>query len=225
MKSQLIIQQFKVNHGLFLNGYSIEPSKQAVFTEDGELNMSLYEGQPLVYTSINDRNSHLNLLSFSSDDNDVELNGSLRSSDICINFPVAGITYTADLSEPFSNFMDNDGEKLCETYGHLFSGKILIGGKLFIDNLKSATSTQLDTFISYLIWVIDTAKYKKEIPFNNLAALNFFPKISTSDGKSIDNHEELVDWMSNLYQDDMVEIISYNNLVPISQLKFVTNHL
>src|SRR2546421_5756673 len=58
-----IIRQFKLNHGLFLDGYKIEPSKQAVFSENGELNMSLYNGQPLVYTSINDH-SRTNLLNF-----------------------------------------------------------------------------------------------------------------------------------------------------------------
>ncbi|CAG8753558.1 6875_t:CDS:2, partial [Rhizophagus irregularis] len=65
-----------------------EPSKQAVFTEDGELNISLCEDQPLLYTSINDRNSRKNLLSFNSaDDSDVELDDSLQPSDIFINFP------------------------------------------------------------------------------------------------------------------------------------------
>jgi hypothetical protein len=223
-KKQLIIQQFKLNHGLFLNGYSIEPSKQAIFTEDGELNMSLYEGDPLVYTSINDNNSHTNLLSFSADD-DVELNESLRPSDICINFPVAEITYTANLSKSFSEFMDADGGKLHEMYGHLFPKKILIGGKLFIDNFKSATSTQIDMFKSFLTWIYDLANYKKEIPFKNLPVLDFFPKIITTDGENLNTHEELIDWMNNLYQDDMVEIISYNNLVQISQLKSNTTSL
>ncbi|PKY26105.1 hypothetical protein RhiirB3_441297, partial [Rhizophagus irregularis] len=199
IKQQLMIQQFNLNHRLFLNRYSIEPSKQAVFTEDGELNISLYEGQPLVYTSINDRNS-------------LELDDSLRPSDICINFPVADITYTFDLSESFSNFMDDDKGKLCEIYGHLFPRKILIGGKLFIDNLKS--------FLLKLVH--DSTRYKKEISFDNLSALDFFPKILTSDGINLDTREKLTDLMNNLFHDDRVEIISYNNLVPISQLKSET---
>ncbi|EXX73154.1 uncharacterized protein OCT59_006968 [Rhizophagus irregularis] len=218
-KQKQIIQQFNLNHGLFLNGYNIEPSKQAVFTEDGELNMSLYEGQPLVYTSINDRNSRINLLDFNSDDNDVQLDESLQPSDICINFPVAEITYTADLSKTFSNFINDDRGKLYEMYGHHFPRKIFIGGKLFIDGLKSFTSTQIDIFITYLTWIYNTAKYEKEIPFNNLSALNFFPKILTPDGINLDNHKKLTKWMNDLYQDDTVEIISYNNLVPIYQLK------
>ncbi|RGB40046.1 hypothetical protein C1646_800907 [Rhizophagus diaphanus] len=218
-KQKQIIQQFNLNHGLFLNGYNIEPSKQAVFTEDGELNMRLYEGQPLVYTSINDRNSRINLLDFNSDDNDVKLDESLRPSDICINFPVAEITYTADLSKTFSNFINDDKGKLYDMYGHHFPRKIFIGGKLFIDGLKSFTSTQIDIFITYLTWIYNTAKYGKEIPFNNLSALNFFPKILTPDGINLNSHEKLTKWMNDLYQDDTVEIISYNNLVPIYQLK------
>ncbi|POG80832.1 kinase-like domain-containing protein [Rhizophagus irregularis DAOM 181602=DAOM 197198] len=59
MVSQQIIQNLKLNHGLFLNGHKIEPSKRAVLFEDGILNISLYEGQPIVYTFINDRDSNI----------------------------------------------------------------------------------------------------------------------------------------------------------------------
>ncbi|GBC08651.1 hypothetical protein RclHR1_00830002 [Rhizophagus clarus] len=218
-QQQLLVQQLKSNHGLFLNGYNIGPSKQAVFTKDGELNISLYKGQPLVYTSVNDRNSRVNLLSFNSD-NDVELHESLGPSDICINFPVAVITFAADLSESFLNFTGEDGVSLHDIYGHLFPRKILIGGKLFINNLKIATATQIDMFKSFLTWIHDLAKYKKEIPFKNLPALNFFPKIVTTKGVNLNTQEELIDWMNKLYQYDAHEIISYNSLVPVSQLKF-----
>jgi hypothetical protein len=122
MMSQQIIQKFKLNHGLFLNGHKIEPSKQAVLAGDGELNISLYKGQPLVYTSVNDSNSRENLLRFNCEDNEVELDESLQSSDICINFPVAEITYRADLLESFSNLNVNDNAgKSYETYGHLYA--------------------------------------------------------------------------------------------------------
>src|ERR1051325_11450590 len=67
LTKQQMTRQFKLNHGLFLDGYSIKPSKQAVYSEGGELNISLYRGQPLIYTFINDRNSHTNLLNFISD--------------------------------------------------------------------------------------------------------------------------------------------------------------
>ncbi|CAB4388412.1 unnamed protein product [Rhizophagus irregularis] len=211
---QSLIQPFNLS--------KIEPSKQSVLNDDVRWNVNLYEGQPFVYTSVNDRNdrsSHVNLSNFNCD-NDVELDGSLRPSDICINFPVAEITFTADLSESFSNFMNDDEGKLREMHGHLFPIRILIGDKLFIKGLESVNSKQIGIFYSYLTWAYDLAKSKKEIPFNNLpAAQNFFPKITTSDGINLDNHEKLTDWMNNLYQDDTDKIISNNNLV---QLKLDT---
>ncbi|GBC08653.1 hypothetical protein RclHR1_00830004 [Rhizophagus clarus] len=220
LSSQQTIQQFKLNHGLFLNGYDIVPSNQAIFIKDGKLNSSSYEGQPLVYTSINDRNSRVNLLSFNSDDDDVELNESLRPSDICVNFPVTEITYNVDLSESFSNFTDE--EIFYDTYGHLFPKKILIGGKLFIGDLNSATSTQIDMFKFFLTCVYDSIKNKRENPFKYLSTLNFIPKIMTSNRENLDSYEKLINWMNNLFQDVSTDIISYEDLIPISQLKLNT---
>ena len=241
--SSQMIQQFRLNHGLFLNGYSIKPSKQALFFKDAEWNINLYQGQPLVYTCINDCDSRTNLLAFPFYDscqirNDTMPLQPLQPSDVCINFPVAEITYNADLSDSLSK-LTGDNETLYEIYGHLFAKKILVGGKLFIDDFKSVTSTtstQIDLYKSYIIWVYDSAKYNEEIPFNNLTTLNFFP-IRTSDGKRLDTPEKLTNWMINLYQNksdvklldipeeladwvnqnNLINIISYNDLIPISQ--------
>jgi len=216
-----IIQRFKLNHGLFLDGCSIKPSKQAIFVENGELNIGLYRGQPLIYTLINDRNSHTNSLSFNSNNSNIELNEALQPSDMCIDFPFAEITYNADFLESFSNSTD-DIEALYETYGHLFARKVLLGGKLFID-LKSATPTQLDSFKSFLFWAYDSAKYNKANPFNNLSSMDFFPKITTLDGENLNTPNKLTNWMIDIYQKDMIDVISCNNLVPISQLRFGTS--
>src|SRR4051794_40023701 len=83
-QTQQMIKQLNLNHGLFLDGYRIEPSKQAALSENGILNISLYREQPLIYIHINDHDSRTNLLSF----NNNELNEALQPSDICINFPV-----------------------------------------------------------------------------------------------------------------------------------------
>ncbi|CAB4488107.1 unnamed protein product [Rhizophagus irregularis] len=91
-----LVQQLKLNHGLYLNGCSLENSKQAVLIESGELNINLFDDQPSAYLSINDRNSRINLLSFNSNENDGKLNESLRPTEICFNFPVAEITYNAE---------------------------------------------------------------------------------------------------------------------------------
>ncbi|EXX50996.1 Skt5p [Rhizophagus irregularis DAOM 197198w] len=215
-QTQQVIKQLKLNHGLFLDGYRIEPSKQAVLSENGILNISLYREQPLIYTYVNNHGSLTNLLSF--DDNN-ELNEALQPSDICINFPVAEITYNANLLESFSNFMNGD-ETLYETYGHLFARKLLVGGTLFIDDFKSITSKQqIDSFKFLLTWVYNSVKYNKEIPFNNLSSLNFFPKLRTSGGKKLLAPVDLINWMNKLYQDNMLDIISYTNLILISELR------
>src|SRR4051812_11883 len=83
---QQAIQQFKLNHGLFLDGYSMKHSKHAVVSDDGELDISLYNGQPLVYTFINDHKSRTNLLAIYPDH--ININKVLKPSDICILFPV-----------------------------------------------------------------------------------------------------------------------------------------
>ncbi|CAB5388779.1 unnamed protein product [Rhizophagus irregularis] len=216
-QTQQMIKQLKLNHGLFLDGYRIEPSKQAVLSENGILNISLYREQPLIYTYVNNHGSLTNLLSFDLDDNK-ELNEALQPSDICINFPVAEITYNANLLESFSNFMKGD-EALYETYGHLFARKVLVGGTLFIDDFKSITSKQqVDSFKFFLTWVYNSVKYNKENPFNNLS-LNFFPKLRTSGGEKLHAPVDLTNWMNKLYQDNMLDVISYTNLILISELR------
>jgi hypothetical protein len=216
MKSQQIIRKLKLNRGLCLNENKIEPSKEVILTGDGELSISLYEGQPFVYTLINNRKSHENLLSFNSNENEIEFHKDLQFSDICINFPIAEITYTANLSESFSNSIDNDG--LYEMYGHLFATKVLIGGKLFIDDFKPATLVQADMFKSLIRWVYDSIKSNEKSSLKNLPFPNFFLKMRTSDGENFNTPEELFNWMNNLYQKDIADIISYNDLVPINEL-------
>ncbi|CAG8595884.1 7401_t:CDS:2 [Rhizophagus irregularis] len=85
---QRMTQQWKLHHGLFLDGHSIQPSKQAVFVDDGDLCTNLYRGEPMVYININGFDSLTNLLTF-----DNHIFSDLQPFDICINFPVAEITY------------------------------------------------------------------------------------------------------------------------------------
>ncbi|GBB83350.1 hypothetical protein RclHR1_10080003 [Rhizophagus clarus] len=221
MVSQQIIQSLKLNHGLFLNGHKIEPSKRAVLFGDGVLNMNLYDGQPIVYTFINDHDSRVNFLSYNSNNNEVELDEALQPSDICINFPIGEITYTADLSKSFLNFTDDEGA-LNEMYGHLFAKKVLIGGKIFIDDFKPDDTKEANIFKSFLTVAYDSAKYDKKNPFNNLSPPNFFPKIRASDGVDLSVPYKLANWMNNLYQKKTPNIISYNDLIPISELRSST---
>ncbi|CAB4426360.1 unnamed protein product [Rhizophagus irregularis] len=215
-----IIQQWKLNHGLFLDGYRIQPSKQAVFADDGDLDISLYKGDPVVYININDPDSPKNSLSLNNDNND--LNDALKQLDICINFPVAEVTYEASLLDSVSEFA-GDKEKFHELYGHIFANKFLAGGQLFIKNFTLAPSKQFNIFKFYLIWAYNSAKNNDEIPFSNDPFdKHFLPRIETSSGEEIRTPKELSNWMNNLYQDNMLDIISYNNLRTFSEDNFET---
>ncbi|PKY47814.1 hypothetical protein RhiirA4_463183 [Rhizophagus irregularis] len=195
---QQTIRQFKLNHGLVLNGYDIMPSIQGVAVEDGELELNLYKGQPLVYTCIN------------SEENDLKI-------DTCINFPVAEIIYSGDLLESFIEKNVDDEKKLRELYGDFFASRVLTGGQLFIIDFNSATPTQIDTLKFYLYCVYNSAKYPTDFQFSSLFTLNTLPKLVTLDGEKLNTHEELTSWMNNLYQKKMVNIISYDELIPISR--------
>ncbi|CAB4426303.1 unnamed protein product [Rhizophagus irregularis] len=153
---QQTIRQFKLNHGLVLNGYDIMPSIQGVAVEDGELELNLYKGQPLVYTCIN------------SEENDLKI-------DTCINFPVAEIIYSGDLLESFIEKNVDDEKKLRELYGDFFASRVLTGGQLFIIDFNSATPTQIDTLKFYLYCVYNSAKYPTDFQFSNLFTLNTLP--------------------------------------------------
>ncbi|EXX58133.1 uncharacterized protein OCT59_019287 [Rhizophagus irregularis] len=215
-----IIQQWKLNHGLFLDGYRIQPSKQAVLAYDGDLDISLYKGDPVVYININDPDSPKNLLCLNNDNN--YLNDALKQLDMCINFPVAEITYEANLLDSVSQFA-GDKEKFHELYGHILANKFLAGGQLFVKNFTLTPSKQINIFKFYLIWAYNSAKNNEEIPFSNDPFDgHFLPRLETSNGEEIKSPKELFNWMNNLYQDNMLDIISYNNLRTLSDDDFET---
>ncbi|GBB88812.1 hypothetical protein RclHR1_15400005 [Rhizophagus clarus] len=197
--AQQIIRQLKLNHGIILNGCDIIPSIQEVVAQDGELKMNLYEGSPLVYTSINSENNELKI-------------------DTCINFQVAEIVYNDNLLESLLEY-PNDEMKLRELYGDFLARKFLVGGQLFIEDFNSATIIQADILKNYLFCVYNLVKFSTEIPISNLFTLDLLPKLITLDGKKINTHEKLINWMNDLYQKKIVSIISYGNLIPISRLK------
>ncbi|RIA88012.1 kinase-like domain-containing protein [Glomus cerebriforme] len=205
LTTQQIIKHFNLNHG-FLTGYNIRPSVQAVAVEDGELKMNLFKGQPIVYTCISSKENGNNTL------------------DTCINFPVAEIIYNGDLLVSFLNYSD-DEKKLHELYGDFFTRKFLAGGQLFIKDFNLATQTQKDILKFYLFCIYSSAKYSTEIQFSNLFTLNLLPRIETLDGEKLNTHEKLTIWMNNLYQKKMVDIISYINPIPISQIKCSTSSM
>ncbi|CAB4466336.1 unnamed protein product [Rhizophagus irregularis] len=204
---QEIIQKLKLNHGLFLNDYTVQPSEQAIYDDNGELDVDLYD-EPLVYTDIN--------LSF--DDNfDNNFETSFQPYDACINFPFAKVSFNGDLLGTFLNYENTDG-KLNDYYGHFFSKKVLVGGQLFIKDLNTATTTQIHLLKMHLNWAYNLVKREDQNQLYNIN-VQLEPTIETLDGKEITTTEELVNWMKNLYQENMIDVISYINPIPILKLK------
>jgi hypothetical protein len=197
LTNQQIIRQFKLNHGLILTGYNIRPSIQAVIVEEGcELEKYLYEEQPLVFTCINE------------------------TPDTCINFPVFEMICNGNLSKSFLEF-NSDEKELSELYGHFFARKYMVGGQLFIKDFNSVTDEQKNVLKFCLFCAYNSVKYSTKIQFSNLFSLNLLPRIETFDGEKLDTYEKLIIWMNNLYQKNMVNLISYD-LVPISHLNYST---
>ncbi len=150
-----------MNYGLFLNGSSIQSSKQAVFiVNEDHLNIDLYKGEPIAFTEINDLDCRTNLFKLNNLNDGVY---DLKQSDVCINFPVVEITYQTESLDSFSEFIDQEDEKLHELYGHIVAKKILAGGQLFIKDFDLASLTQQDVLKFYIMWAYDSAKYN-EIP-------------------------------------------------------------
>src|SRR5437868_5756549 len=115
--------------------------------------MSLYDGQPLVYTNVND-----------------------KPYDTCINFPFAEITYKGNLLDTFLNYDDMNG-KLNDLYGHCYSEKILVGGQLFI---KDFNTLQLPILKMHINWAYHLT-IDEENQSYNFINFQLEPKIETWD--------------------------------------------
>ncbi|EXX76365.1 Rad53p [Rhizophagus irregularis DAOM 197198w] len=228
---QELIQRWKLNHGLLLDG-CIQPSKEAIVVNNGDLIANLYNGEPIVYTNINYPNSSMNLLTFMNNANtDSNL---MQPSDVCINFPVAEITYKADISELFSTYAfekfeeldsetNSDDIKLYSLFGHLYTNEFIAGGQLFIKDFNLATPKQIDILKFYLIWAYNSSKNNNEFPFHNgFFDMHFLPRIETSNGVILDTPKKLYNWLKRLYQDTIIDIISYKNFCSVFQLKMMS---
>ncbi|CAG8724873.1 8810_t:CDS:1, partial [Funneliformis mosseae] len=97
----------------------------------------------------------------------------------------------------------------------------LLGGKLFITYSTLYDKEDIELLKYLLFWAYDNAKYQKnnENPFGKFSDLNYLPRVETSVGEKLNTLDKLVGWMNKLYREEKVEIISYNDLIPITQLR------
>ncbi|GES99674.1 piwi domain-containing protein [Rhizophagus clarus] len=204
--SHLLIKELKLDHGLFMDGNSMKLGEQPVVRiESLELENARsyreYEDiRPSVYISINDGNTK-------------SFNEAIKPSELCIDLPTSDYTYSInDVGSLKSSNIEKD------TYNHmLFAKQFTVGQKLFIDDLSSYTPKQINTFKLLLIWALDSAKSIIKGQFSDYFFLNFFPNIRTLNGKKLNNPEELIRWMNDLYGGEDIEAIYYDDFVPLSE--------
>ncbi|GET61960.1 kinase-like domain-containing protein [Rhizophagus irregularis DAOM 181602=DAOM 197198] len=80
-----------------------DPDKKPTTQEIVNTLSPMVSRQIIQNLKLNHGNDITSKRTFNSNNNGIEFNEALEPSDICINFPVAEITYTADLSKSFSN--------------------------------------------------------------------------------------------------------------------------
>ncbi|CAG8706864.1 28433_t:CDS:2, partial [Dentiscutata erythropus] len=140
-------------------------------------------------------------------------------TDICILFPIAKVTYTGEVHKNFKSDFRNEKEfynDYCTEYGHFFVNKLLVGGRLIIRNFDNAKLDQVEDLKSHLAWAFYASRSLKENPMENVIVDDFLV-FETSDN-NIQSPKDLTKWMKSLYEDNVVEIISYEDVIPIFTL-------
>ncbi|CAG8522204.1 242_t:CDS:2, partial [Dentiscutata heterogama] len=214
---QKLVKAWKLNHGLYLAGNNFITSNKIILCYNEKLDIITYSGEPLVYAVVNDslnkpksfwsklRDTYPKLSSTNETANNI-----ISDADISILFPIAAIKYTGSINKIYDLKFENKNT----LYGHFFARKLLAGGKLIIRNFTKANSIQIENLKSHLAWALDASNLQKETPFKNV---DFdFPIIETTEQKFLKKSEDLIKWMKDLYEDNTVEIISYEEVVPIS---------
>ncbi|CAG8734316.1 9493_t:CDS:2, partial [Dentiscutata erythropus] len=213
-EDQKLVKAWKLNYGLYLAGNNFITSNKIILGYNEKLDIITYSGEPLVYEVVNDslnkpksfwsklRDTYPKKLSSTNE----TANKIISDADICILFPIAVIKYTGSISKNFDSNFKNE-------YGHFIARKLLAGGKLIIRNFTKANSIQVESLKSHLVWTLDASNLQKENPFKNIVF--DFPIIETTEQKFLKTSEDLIKWMKDLYEDNTVEIISYEEVVPI----------
>ncbi|CAG8782294.1 22698_t:CDS:2, partial [Racocetra persica] len=139
-------------------------------------------------------------------------------TDICILFPIAEITYDGPINKGFMFNLNNEEVKVFITdnveYGHFFAKKLLAGGKLILRNFADAKPVQIEHLKSHLAWALDSYHLRIENPFEDTTIIDF-PIIETTNKSFLKTPKDLAKWIRRLYEDNVAEIITYEEIVPI----------
>ncbi|CAG8598198.1 15310_t:CDS:2 [Gigaspora margarita] len=230
-EDQKIVKAWRLNHGLYLAGNNLLPSKRKILGNNGKLDIVTYSGEPLVYITVNDSSDRpksfwdklRNCYPEFSSTKESPVND-IFEADVCLLFPIAEITYTGMTNKGFKHDLNSkEGAFITDNYaeyGHFFAKKLLAGGKLILRNLANAKSVQIEQLKSHLAWALDSYHSQRENPFEDVLIFDF-PIIETTNKNSLKNPKDLAKWIRHLYEDNVVEIISYEEIIPI--LTFLEN--
>jgi hypothetical protein len=189
-----------------LNQHKIIPSKQTLLLKNGKWDISLYKGEPLVYTNIND------------------------SFDICIDFPIINITFKDDLKLKYFRINTNGDEfftKKITVGGRLFIKEFnSVTSQTQIDILKFYLFCAY-RLTNYSIEVQSNNLFTLNLLFKMVTLdgedLNTYEMLTkwmkdlylqkTLDDEKPNSHDELFNWINNLCQMKKIDIISYDNII------------
>ncbi|KAF0559883.1 Serine/threonine protein kinase [Gigaspora margarita] len=223
-EDQKLVKAWRLNHGLYLAGNNFIPSNRIIFGYNGKLDIVTCSREPLVYTVANDSSDRPKSFWDKLRDSYPEFSSTKESpfndiceADVCLLFPIAEITYSGTINKGSKLDLNSEKEAFITDnyaeYGHFFAKKLLAGGKLILRNFADANSVQIEHFKSHLAWALDSHQSQRENPFED-ATIFDFPIIETTN-KNLKNPKDLSMWIRRLYEDNMVEIISYEEIIPI----------
>ncbi|CAG8588351.1 7852_t:CDS:1 [Acaulospora colombiana] len=238
MDPQQLVQEWNLNRGLILFDNSFIPSDKVLLDSNGEINITEYFGDPLVYFNAASEKSSTNsiaknpwdllrkIFTFPSNSegyHEVRSHLSSHSKDIIVLFPIAEITYEASIersAEEYINFEKNLSDVDISQYGQFIATKLLVGGKFVVRNYFDMTNSQRNLLRSHIIWALEAVRISKENIFQN-ASIEKLSKIEYEDQKIFRNPIELKNWMRKIYDDTEVELIAYEEVV---QVPYLTNY-
>ncbi|KAF0434879.1 chitin synthase regulatory factor chr2 [Gigaspora margarita] len=205
-EDQKLVKEWKLNHGLYLAGKNFIPSSRIILGYNGKLDVVTYSGEPLVYAVVNNNSDKPRSLWDKLRDSYPRFSTTKESpvndifeTDICLLFPIAEITYDGPINKGFMRKIDSR-------------------------NFANAKPVQIENLKSHLALALDSYHLRIENPFEN-ASIFDFPIIETTNKNFLKTPKDLAKWIRRVYEDNVAEIITYEEIVPIFTFLGKVNHI